>query len=47
MNETKSVPINRKSAISRNKGFIKIYFYEMEKLLPMEGKFEKMDQNNM
>ena len=36
-------PLNRKSI--DNKGLFKIYFHEMEKLLPIERIFEELEQN--
>ena len=46
MNETISFPLNRKSAqLALINDSFKIYFHEMEKLLPVEGIFDKLEQN--
>ena len=47
MNERISFLVNRKSVpTGRNKEFI-LNIYEMEKLLPMDGIFEKLKQNGL
>ena len=43
MNETISFPVNRKLAVIKDS--FKTYFHRMEKLLPIEGIFGKLEQN--
>ena len=46
MNETISFQIIRNPLLAIAKDSFKIYFHEMEKLLPIEGISEKLKQND-
>ena len=48
MRERISFPQTKKFfATGHNKDSLKIYFHEMEKLLPVEGLFEKLEENGV